>query len=83
MIDCGLRVRELLAQPRQMAAGDVAGLVRQHADDLVRRLRVDQRAGIDEDAAAVSDEGIEGAVVDDDDLDVLLASPAARRIGAV
>ena len=55
-----------------MPAGDVAGLVREHADDLVRRLRIHQRAGIDEDAAAVGHEGVEGALVDDDDLDVLL-----------
>ena len=55
-----------------MTAGEVAGFVREHADDLVRRLGVEQRAGIDEDVAAVHDEGVEGAVVDDDDLDVLL-----------
>ena len=55
-----------------MAAGEMAGLVREHADDLVRRLGVEQRAGIDEDVAAVHDEGVEGAVVEDDDLDVLL-----------
>ena len=81
MIDCGLGIGELLAQLRQMAAGDVAGLVREHADDLVRRLGFEQRAGIDEDVPAVHDEGVEGAVVDDDDLDVLLGRPAARRIG--
>ena len=85
MIDCGLRRRELLAQARQMAAGDVAGFVREHADDLVRRLRVHQRAGIDEDAPAVRHEGVERAVVDDDDLDVLLreAGGAQDRLGVV
>ncbi len=30
---------KLLAHAREMAAGDMAGLVRQHADDLVRRFR--------------------------------------------
>ena len=81
----GLRLRELLAQPRQMAAGDVAGLVREHADDLVRRLGVDQRAGVDEDAPAVHHEGVERAVVDDDDLDVLLreAGGAQDRLRVV
>ncbi len=79
MIDCVVALRDLLAQARQMAAGDVAGLVREHADDLVRRLRVHQRAGIDEDAAAVGDEGVEGAVVDDDDLDVLLGEPGGLQ----
>ena len=84
MIDGGLRIGELLAQLRQMAAGDMAGLVREHADDLVRRLGIDQRAGIDEDVAAVDDEGVEGAVVDDDDVDVLLGEAGgACRIGGV
>ena len=76
--------RQLLAQLCQMAAGDMAGLVREHADDLVRRLRFHQRAGIDEDAAAVDDEGVEAA------RSLMMttwmfccARPAARRIGAV
>ena len=67
-----LRHRELLAELRQMAAGDMAGLVGEHADDLVRRLGVHQRAGVHEDAAAVHDEGVERLVVDQRDLDVLL-----------
>ena len=37
-IAAGLRVRELLAQAREMPAGDMAGFVREHADDLVRRV---------------------------------------------
>ena len=40
---------------------------------------VDQRAGVDEDAAAVHDEGVEGAVVDDDDLDVLLGEAGGAQ----
>ena len=64
MIDCVCAVGKLLAQARQMAAGEVAGLVRQHADDLVRRLGIEQRAGVDEDVAAVHHEGVEAAVVD-------------------
>ena len=66
-----------------MAAGDMAGFVRQHADDLVRRLRIHQRAGIDEDALGVDDEGVEGAVVDDDDADVALAEAGGARTGWV
>ena len=69
---CGLRLGELLAQPQQMAAGQMAGFVREHADDFVRRLGVEQRAGVDEDVAAVHDEGVEGAVVEHDHSDVLL-----------
>ena len=81
----GLRPRELLAQLGQMAAGDMPGLMREHADDLVRRLRFHQRAGIDEDAAAVDDEGVEGRLVDDDDLHVLLGETggAQQRRGVV
>jgi hypothetical protein len=64
-----------LAHARQMSAGDVAALVRQHADDLIRRLGLHQCATVDEDAAAVGDEGIERTIVDDDDLHVLLGKP--------
>ena len=81
----GLRRGELFAQPCQMPTGDVAGLVREHADHLVRRLGVHQRAGIDEDAAAVHDEGVEGLLVDDGDADVLLreAGGAQDRLRVV
>ena len=68
----GLRLRQLLAHLGEMAARQMAGLVREHPDDLVRSLRFHQRAVVHEDAAAVGDEGVETAVVDDDDLDVLL-----------
>ena len=70
---------ELLAQPHQMPASDMAGLVGEHADDLVRGLGLHQRAGIDEDAAPVGDKGIEGAVVDDDDLDILLGQASGLQ----
>ena len=66
-------VGEFGAQLAQVAAGDMAGLVGQHADDLVRRLRIHERAGIDEDALGIDHEGVEAAVVDDDDADVALA----------
>ena len=59
MIDCGRRRPQFLAQARQVTAGDVAGFVREHADHLVRRVRVHERAGVDEDAPAVGDEGVE------------------------
>ena len=51
-----------------MAAGDVARLMSDHADDLVRRLGLEQGAGIDEHAPA-GDEGVEGGIVDQNDLD--------------
>ncbi|MGY3467036.1 hypothetical protein ACVW0I_003907 [Bradyrhizobium sp. LM6.11] len=55
-----------------MAAGQMPGLVREHADDLVRRLRLKDRTVIDEDAATIGDERVERALVDDHHLDVLL-----------
>ena len=75
----GLRRGELLAQLHQMAAGQVAGFVREHADDLVRRLGVEQRAGIDEDVAAVHDEGVERAVAEHDHPDVLLGEAGGAQ----
>jgi len=68
----GLGLRQLLAHLGEMAAGQMAGFVCQHADDLVRCLRLQQRTVVDEDATAVSNERVERAVVDDDDLDILL-----------
>ena len=62
-------------QPRQVSAGDVTGLVREHPDDLVGSIRVQQRAGIDEYAAPVRNESIERAVIDNDDLDILPSEP--------
>ena len=68
----GLRLRHLLAHLGEMAAGQMAGFVRQHPDQLVRGLRLHDRAVIHENAVAVGDESVERAVVDDHDLDVLL-----------
>ena len=51
-----------------VAAGDMAGLVRDDADDLVGRLGLQQRAGVDEHAAA-GDEGVEARIVDQNDVD--------------
>ena len=41
MIEAVCAFAQLLAHAREMAAGHVAGLVREHADDLVRRLGID------------------------------------------
>ncbi len=67
-----LGLRHLLAHLGEMSAGKVAGFMRHHADDLVRRLRLQDRAVVHEDAAAVGNEGVEDALVDDHHLDVLL-----------
>ena len=63
----------LRAEPGEMAAGDMAALMRDDADHLVRRLGVHQRAGMDEHIVPVDDEGVEAPVVDDVDLDALRA----------
>ena len=52
-----------------MAAGDVAGLVRDHADHFVRFLGRGQQAGVHEHLQAAGDEGVDLRVVDDVDLD--------------
>ena len=57
------------AQGGHVAAGDVARFVGDHADHLVGRLRLHQRAGVDEDVAPVEHEGVEGIVLHDADLD--------------
>ena len=68
-----LRPRDLVPQSRKMAAGDMAAFVRDHADDLVGGLGFHQRAGMDEHIVPIDDEGVEGAVVDDVDVDGLSA----------
>ena len=68
-----------------MAARKMPGLVRKHADQLVRRFRLHDRAVIDEDAATVGDERVERGFVDDHHLDVLLfqTGGAQDRTGIV
>ncbi len=73
-----LHIRNLLAAAREMSARDMACFVGEHADDLVRCLRIRQRAEIDEDAPAVGHESVELLVVDNDDFDLLVLQ--ARRL---
>ena len=61
------------AQRGHVAAGDVAGLVRDDADHLVGRLRLHQRAGVHEHVAAVEHEGVEALVLHDAHLDAARA----------
>ena len=68
----------MLAQPLEMATRKVSGLVREHADDFVRRLGVEKGSGVDEDVAAIHDEGIERAVAEHHDPHILL-----RKTGGV
>ena len=81
----GLCPCQLLMHLGEMAAGEMAGFMRQHPDDLVRCLGLHQGAVVHENAVAVGDEGVEGAVIDDHNLDVLLlkARGAQDRPGVV
>ncbi len=72
----GLGARELIAQTVLVAAGDVAGLMGDDADDLVGGVGLQQRAGVDEHAAA-GDEGVEAWIVDEDDVDARFREPGS------
>ncbi len=61
----GLVARDAVAQRRHVPAGDVAGLVRDHADDLVGRLGLQDGAGVQEHVEAVDHERVEALVADD------------------
>ena len=56
-----------------------------HADNFVRRLGIEQRARVNEDVAAVHDEGVERAVAENDDAHVLLGQSggAQDRLGII
>ncbi len=71
----GLGVGKFLAHLGKMATDDVAGLVGEHANDLVWRFRFHQCAGVDENVMRVHHKRVERPVVDDDDMDVLVAQP--------
>jgi hypothetical protein len=77
------RLVELDAEPGEMAPGNVSGLVRQHADDLVGRLGAGEQPRIDEDALAAGNEGVDAGTVDQMDPDGSRVSPAASNSGPV
>ena len=85
MIICVWARGNLFVHFGEMAAREMASLVRQHADQLVWRLRLHDRAGVHENAVAIGDKGVECAVVDDHDLDVLFFQPrdAEDRPGVI
>ncbi len=62
---------QLLLHAREMAAGDVAAFVGQHADQLVGRFGPHDQAGIDEDPLAACHESVERVVLDEHDLDAV------------
>ena len=64
-----------------MAAGDMTAFVGDNPDHLIGRLGVHQRAGMDEHVMSIDDEGVEGAVVDEMDVDALRAQPSGVEDG--
>ncbi len=68
-----------------MAAGNMAGFVGQDADNFVRRIRIHDRAGIDENMAPIHHESVECTTIDDDNADVLFrqTGDAQNRLGIV
>ena len=54
-----------------MTAGDMAAFMRHDTDQLVRPFRSHDQAGIDEDALAAGNEGVERIVLDEHDLDAI------------
>jgi len=56
-----------------MAAGDVSALMRNDADDFVRRFSLQQRACVYENVSAVDHESVEGVVADDANRDAAAA----------
>ena len=56
-----------MASARQVTAGNVAAFVRKHADNLIRRFGVHQRAHVDENFLPVGNESIEAFVANEND----------------
>ena len=78
-----LRHRHLLAQPRQMAAGDMAGLVGEHADDLVWRLGSISAPAFTKMRRPSMTKALNDLSLIMRDLDVLLGETRGARIGCV
>ena len=76
-----LGVGDLLAQPGEMAAGDVAGLVRDDADDLVRRVGVHEGADVDEDFWPLATKALKERSLTRTIFAAEALMPAARKIG--
>ena len=64
---------------RRMTRGDVADLVAQHAGQLGFGIEVHQQAAVDVDVAAAGGEGVDGFVVDDEELEFFVGQVAGLR----
>ena len=74
-----LRACDLVAEIFQMPAGEMPGLVREDADHLVRRFRIEQRTGMDHHAPAAGDERIELAILHQHDFRVARADAGGAK----
>ncbi len=70
---------QLVLQARQMAAGDMAGFVRDHPHDLVGVVGAHQQPGIQEQVLPAGDEGVDIVAIDDEDADIVRLQPCRRE----
>ena len=63
----GAGIPERFVGAGQMTAGDMAGFVRDHPDQLVRRVGRDQQAGVNEDFLSAGDERVQRRRLHDQD----------------
>ena len=61
----------LFVHSGQMAAGDMAAFMGHDPDQLIRPFGPHDEAGVDEDALAAGDEGVERTILDEHDLDTI------------
>jgi hypothetical protein len=76
------RILELLVQPGQMTAGDMAGFVRDDAAHLSGAGRLHQQPGEQEQPLSAGDEGVERGIVDDVDGDGVVLQAGRFEQGA-
>src|SRR6266849_6647077 len=62
-------IAQRLLGTRQMAAGDMAGLVGGDADDLIWTLAADQQPGMEEEVLSAGDEGVQSRIIHEVDAD--------------
>ncbi len=77
-VDLRQVVYALSASLDLVGIGDVAGSVGNDADHLIRRIRHLQRAGVDEDVAAIEHERVEAFVANDPHLDAAGAESGGK-----
>ncbi|MDH3581731.1 MAG: hypothetical protein OEM91_14035 [Hyphomicrobiales bacterium] len=74
----GLVSLDARAQGREVATGDMSGFMGNDTDDLIGRITLHNRAGVDVNVSAIDDEGIENPTSDYSDRHASAAKP--RRL---